>query len=180
MSREWVDIVDTSVKIGLGALITGVFTYLGIRYSHKSERRKFMLGHNAKLLEQAAEDVEKYFSSWDYFVGTVGGIATHRDNAGIEDEQFTTEEMKDIINSDSNLVESWSKRESALSKLRLMKATKASEALESIVKLENKFRSPILFDKKIPKSGEVAEYRVAIVNAMKDVHMELADFYATF
>lgn len=180
MSKEWVDIVDTAVKIGLGALITGVFTYIGIKFSHKSERSKFMLEHKAKLLEQVAKDVEEYFSSWDYFNSIVEGTAIGLERDGIEDRKLTVSDQEQIGKRDKDLVESWPKRESAISKLKLMKATEASEALVSTRSLEKELRDRIIIEKEILKSNEVREYRNDVRDTMNNVHKALADFYATF
>ena len=89
MPKEWIDVADTAVKIGLGSLITGVFTYLGVKFSHDSEKKKFMLEHKTKLLEHIAEDVEAYFSAWDSYIAKISGIARHRNRRGKEEEGLT-------------------------------------------------------------------------------------------
>ena len=180
MSKEWVDIADTAVKIGLGALITGVFTYLGIKFSHKSERNKFMLEHKTKLLEQVADNVEEYFKSWSNYNDALGGATLLRKRYGKEDEKFTEKQKRFINNRDKELTESLAKRESAISKLRLMGANKASEALESTRFLAQDIRNRIVFMNEIPKFDEVSEYCEDVKDIKKEVHKALADFYATF
>lgn len=177
MSKEWVDIVDTAVKIGLGSLITGIFTYIGIKFSHKSERIKFMLEHKTKLLEQVAKDVDKYFNSWLIYNNTLGGITSLRKQKGIEGEQLTEKHMSAIKNCDNDLTESLLKRESAISMLRLMKAT---EALEKTRSLATDIRDSIVFENKIPKIDELGEYFNDVRDIKKEVYKALADFYATF
>ncbi|PKG79872.1 hypothetical protein CXF80_17025 [Shewanella sp. Actino-trap-3] len=180
MPKEWIDVADTAVKIGLGSLITGVFTYIGVKFSHKSEKGKFMLEHKTKLLEQIAEDVETYFAAWDSYISRISGIARSRKNNEKEYEELSKAQKSSVKEKDSNLIESWPRRESAISKLRLMKSVKASKALSSCKGLEKEMRDMIVFDKVMPTYEEADKYRKRVIDKKKEVHKELADFYESF
>lgn len=179
MSKELIDVVDTAVKIGLGSLITGVFTYLGIKLSHDSEKKKFMLEHKTKLLEHIAEDVEAYFSAWDSYVSKVSGIARHRKRTGKEEDALSQVQRKSIKERDFLLTESWARRESAIAKLRLMKSYKAAKSLSSCTNLEKELRDLIVFDRDMPTYDQLLKYRERLREAKKKVHKDLSDFYAT-
>ncbi len=180
MPKEWIDVADTAVKIGLGSLITGVFTYVGLQFSHKSEKSKFMLEHKTKLLELIAEDVETYFAAWDSYISKISGIALHRKNNEKENEELSKNQKSSIRERDLNLVEAWPKRESAISKLRLMKSDKASKALSSCKTLEKEMRDLVVFEKVMPTHEYVKEYRTRVRKKKKVVHEELAEFYESF
>ncbi len=179
MPKEWIDIADTAVKIGFGSLITGVFTYLGIKFARKSERRKFVLEHKTKLLEKAAEDVEEYFFASDSYFSKIAGITKNRKNNETEEDELDVKQKQVIKERDQNLVESWSKRESAVSKLRLMKANNAAKALESCREQENELRDRIVFKKEVPRYDEIIEYWKSVMVAQEYFHKKLADFYDT-
>ena len=180
MQKEWIDIADTAVKIGLGALITGIFTYIGIKFSHKSEQRKFILEHKTKLLEQVANDVDEYLNSLNSFLNIIASITMQREKDKKENEKLTTKEKEGIDKVDNELVKSWPKANTAISKLRLMKATKVSIALQSVLAIEYEIRNPIIFDSKLLTFNEFSPKVDDVIDLTNKVHKELADFYTTF
>lgn len=54
-----IDIIDTAVKIGLGALITGISTYLVTTKIHKHEVKKNLVEGRKELVMDVARKVEK-------------------------------------------------------------------------------------------------------------------------
>jgi len=60
----WIDVVDSAVKIGLGAILAGAFTYLNGNRTLDSERRTRLStlrrDHIEKILELVAEIENKY------------------------------------------------------------------------------------------------------------------------
>ncbi len=103
-----------------------------------------------------------------------------RTNNGKEDEQLTKGQKSAIKNRDDDLIKSWTNRESAISKLRLMKATEASEALELTRVLAELVRNRIAFMNEMPKIDEIAKHCNDVMVIKNKVHKALADFYATF
>ena len=55
----WLEIIDTSVKIGLGATITAFATYWHSKLQYKAESAKEYEQRHRTLLEQVAEGVEE-------------------------------------------------------------------------------------------------------------------------
>jgi hypothetical protein len=55
-----IEIIDTAVKIGLGALISGVTAYLIARLNHNREMEKARAIRRRELLETIAEQVETF------------------------------------------------------------------------------------------------------------------------
>ena len=177
MAKEWIDVVDTAVKIGLGAFITGVFTYLGVKSTKTSEKQKFLLEHKTKLLEQISDDMESYIRALDSYMGKVAGITKHQKNNNKEGEEFSPRQKKSLSEKDLALVEGWSYQRSAISKLRLVRAKRAANAVKELASLEKELRERIVFDKEIPLHDEVVELRGRISEQKKEIHNALADFY---
>ena len=173
MAKEWIDVVDTAVKIGLGALITGIVTYIGLRFSHRSDKEKYLLEHKTKVLEQISEDIEKYFRAWDYFISRIDGVIAI--NTILESEGL----KEAIRDRDELLTESWSKKESANAKAYLLKANKVATAIADCKELETEFRNKIMFNNHLPTSDEVAKYARNKRTVQKKVHEELSNYYAS-
>lgn len=72
MPKEILDIVDTAVKIGLGALISGVSTYYVTSLNHKKDSEKENYKRKRELLESIAEELETFSNAsleyWAYLV----------------------------------------------------------------------------------------------------------------
>jgi hypothetical protein len=71
MPKEILDVVDTAVKIGLGALIASIGTYLLAAKNHKSEIKKAFNEEQRAIIKEIAttlEEVESQFNeSFDAF-----------------------------------------------------------------------------------------------------------------
>lgn len=61
-TKDWYDLIDTALKIGLGALIAGSFTYLTTRTNHSHENKKIQYELKKSLFLEANELSIKYFS----------------------------------------------------------------------------------------------------------------------
>jgi 2C-methyl-D-erythritol 2,4-cyclodiphosphate synthase len=53
------EIIDTSIKMGLGAAITGIISYLATNRSQKHEMRKALITEKKDLLKESAMKFEK-------------------------------------------------------------------------------------------------------------------------
>ena len=172
MGKQWIDIIDTAVKIGLGAIISGVFTYLGLRYSHSSEIEKFMLEHKIRILEEISSNLHEYFVTWRYFSSTVGGILKNKSRANEDMSLFTEAQQQRIKNQNSELQDSWPKREAAIAKLMLLKANNVVDAVNECRHLEEELRNRILFDKIVPSHQEHEEYETRVGYLVKKANNE--------
>jgi phosphopantetheine adenylyltransferase len=66
--KSLIDVLDTAVKIGLGALISGISTYWITRQKDKSDSVKEYERRHRTILEQVAEETEQvnhvYLKYW--------------------------------------------------------------------------------------------------------------------
>ena len=175
--KVWADVVDTAVKIGLGGLITGFFTYLGLTLSHRAERKKLSMEHRIKLIEQIAKDIEEHFSCWNAFTSQITGIARNRVNHTKEYQPLTLMQKQTINERNAILVESWAKRSSAIANLRLLKANDAAEILFQTKSLQKQLRDRIVFDDDFPTYQELIDHVDKVNDSQKQVHEKLSDFY---
>ncbi len=61
MATEVIDVIDSAVKIGLGALISGLSTYWVTRANGKTIELKESKAVKRKLIEEISENADKYF-----------------------------------------------------------------------------------------------------------------------
>ncbi|MDP1784684.1 MAG: hypothetical protein Q8K81_04565 [Sulfuricurvum sp.] len=177
MTTEWINIADTAVKIGLGSVITGFFTFIGLRYSHKSQQSKYMFEHKIKLIEQISADIDEYFTALTSFTNLIAGIAKRRNIDQKDEIPLNQTQWQVIRNNDELLIASWTKRTYAIAKLRLLKANGVVTKLNQCVLLDKELRDKIVFDKIMYKYDEINDYRQKLNEAKSAVHSTLSDFY---
>jgi hypothetical protein len=69
------EVVDTAVKIGLGALISGLATYWVTKLNHDKELEKQTIRRRRELLEQIAAGVEQFWNEYRrYFLVSLEAI----------------------------------------------------------------------------------------------------------
>ena len=56
----WIEVVDSAVKIGLGALIAGVIAFLLSSTQHRNELRKAKVEREFEMLKEVAEKAENF------------------------------------------------------------------------------------------------------------------------
>ncbi|MCW8891513.1 MAG: hypothetical protein OQL20_12710 [Sedimenticola sp.] len=68
MPTEWVDIVDTAVKIGLGGLVSGIATYHVTKLKNRSDDAAARKEVIRSLLLEAVKHADEYFDFvYDYY-----------------------------------------------------------------------------------------------------------------
>jgi hypothetical protein len=68
------EICDTAVKVGLGALLSGVFTYFGVKANARITLDKIRFEQRSKMLTEVAQSVESLFNSYMMFSNHLKGI----------------------------------------------------------------------------------------------------------
>ena len=56
----WIEVVDSAVKIGLGALITGIIAFVLSTTQHRNDRKKAKVTREFEMLKEVAEKVESF------------------------------------------------------------------------------------------------------------------------
>ena len=56
----WIEVVDSAVKIGLGALITGIGALILSTTQHRNDRKKAKVAREFEMLKEFAEKVETF------------------------------------------------------------------------------------------------------------------------
>lgn len=178
MPKEWIDIADTVVKIGLGSLITGTFTYLGIKLNKESDLSKHFVEHKTKLIEQAMKDSQEYFAAMRVYLSCVGGLIKQIKN--VEEIDIPIQKKQLLKERNLSLQDSWHLRDKAVSTLSLLGAKKSVDLLIETSVIEEEIREIIVFNQKLPPYSEYSAFKVAFNNKVKDVQDEISSFYNNF
>ena len=174
--NEWAEVVNNLIKIGLPSIITGVVTVLGVKQNAKATHNNFFIEHKTKLLEKASDDIDEYFDAWFMLYSKIGAL-TKRKDYDLEEVTFNKAQMESITERDKALVSAWSKRQSSLSKLRLLGASDAVSRLRDCIELDSKLRDTMFFYKKYPNYNQLCEMRNEAKKAQRKFHTELSKFY---
>jgi hypothetical protein len=144
MATEWIDVVDTAVKIGLGALISSIATYKVASLSHKKEVEKTLINKKIDMISELSELAEEYFSFVADLRSKVGGMIKTADNAG---EKLTRQQEEVITGLRQDLTNILSKRNKALSMIKILSINKAEAELRTFHKLFSDYYDILVFEK---------------------------------
>lgn len=176
MEKGLFDLADTALKIGLGTLISGTFAFLGARYTHRNEMKKYLIEHKIRLIEETYLNADKYFNAWLSVTTKIAGITKHMKH-DIKDVKFTEEQLEELHKRDQALVKSWVEKRAVRRTLRMLKARHAEKAFDKCMKLENEIRGKVMFDHDYPNFIFIDSYRKKAMKAQEDFHDKLADLY---
>lgn len=122
-----IELVDSGVKIGLGALIGAVVTYLNTRANHKHEISKVKIGIKIKILEDATEKIDHYFLSTEKLLDEwLNIINKYQSLEALEKDTKMYESYSDIH---KKFADGMTSANIAISKFNLLGFSQVNEAL---------------------------------------------------
>ena len=77
---SYLEIVDTAVKIGLGAIISGAAAFFLARGNHGAERIKLLLERKLGNMEQAAREFNEYTNAFSQLLSAIDGVRIAQKN----------------------------------------------------------------------------------------------------
>ena len=160
------EILDTSIKIGLGALITGVIAYFNQKANISASVAKENLLYNRNLLTNISKDVEEInhliLKMWAIFE-----FETKQESINKVKIAERLDPLRTSLFNDFNLL---SKNEGLLF---LHGYLEQQEKLRFYGELLGKFNSYSLFRNGSIDTQYTAEYRTKILEARKDLYQSL-------
>jgi len=122
------EVVDTSVKIGLGALISGAAAYWLAKLNHNRQVQKERATHRRELLETVADSVQKYYHAAAKQRSFVEFVV-RMNNAGVSP---TENHFSELARNEADLVDKLGELTSAEAKLLLLNETTAHSLLRQL------------------------------------------------
>lgn len=136
-AKEIYELIDTALKIGLGALISGLATYFVTKSSQKHEVSKEKLNRKMQILEEASVSMHTYFDAVNSIKNQWFGFKNS--------DLYVTDLREDLIliykKCDDDYTTAIRECSTALSKLQLLGAEKVIELIleydKSIIEYRN-------------------------------------------
>lgn len=169
----WIEVVDSAVKIGLGALIAGIITFLLSSTQHRNELKKVKVEREFEMLKEVAEKVEIFNSiTLNYWA-----FATDWRRKLVSDSSLT--KSNGFLDSQNKLFDSFSELTKAESLLLLFGYEKAQITLreygETVIAFKKRVSSiDISFNE-----DDAASYRESMISKRSELFSLLNDIYKT-
>lgn len=157
MTTTLIDILDSAVKIGLGAAITAFAAYKSNRLNHVNDRTREIRSHKLKTIESIADKCDTYFLAYTKLHNRLEGIRKKHNRSG--ELPLSAEQQQYIKECDKELHAAFEGASSARARLRLLQAFEAEKILREIGERIADYRNKIIFDKALPPQ-EVAEKHI--------------------
>ncbi|MFL7041132.1 hypothetical protein OA7_0000370 [Vibrio cyclitrophicus 1F53] len=154
---ETIELVDTAIKIGLGAFISGFSTYLVTTKNNKHQMVSSLIEKKVTILQSASENMDTYLIKLSDVLSWMDGVLRYGTTPGV----ITKKELDtfQIRKKDGQLIESRELSTKAISQLKLIGAFDAAKACEDIYDVENRFRIMVIFSHTIPTTSELADFK---------------------
>ena len=160
------EILDTAIKIGLGALITGIIAFLNQKTNIKASIAKDKLEYNRKILTQISSDIEEI----NHLVLKIWAIFEFETKQAHIDKSKTLERLDPLRNNLFNDFHLLSKNEGLL---LLHGYTQQQEKLRVYGELLGKFNSYTLFRNGSINVEATANFKAEILEARKNLYLSL-------
>ncbi|NOU18266.1 MAG: hypothetical protein HOO91_11990 [Bacteroidales bacterium] len=152
MNSETYSLIDTTIKIGLGAIIASLSSYLLTRLNHKSDARKEFYKRYFDTIEKISDSAEDYFQKWSRCISAISGVSKGQIEKGIP---VSDEGWKKIRERDGLLIQARDNKMTAISRLKLLGINDAAVILDETANVENELREVVIFECKIPNLKEI-------------------------
>ena len=167
------EILDTAVKVGIGALISGVSTYLVTRLQQKGEIEQERRTRQAQLLQGIAEQVEDinhvYLKYWALITDAI-----RRQKSG---QSLSEEKQKEHDETKRELFHIFKELTNAEAKLMLIGEEKASHLVRDYGNQVALFKKTVVIDENPLPDDEIEQWKEKIFEYRKKLFAELSTIY---
>jgi hypothetical protein len=169
------EILDTAVKVGLGALITGFTTYFIAKLNHdktankeKTERLRSLIesvGQQTAMFHQAALNHWSFVFNWIKFTPP--------------DEEMSEDVIKELTRLNNEVLSAYKELTTARAKLSLLGEERCVEKLQHFGRFVNLFRNENVA-RRVYKPEELLTYKEELNKKADDFFSELSRIYKTY
>lgn len=186
--KEIYELLDTAVKIGLGALISGLTTYFITKSNHRHELKKLSslketefdkerFNYKMRMSEKAIEDSREYFSFAKEFNGILFSMSSLKSDYLKNYTKQYTDVAYRIDNNWSNFINFKSK---ASTTYRILALNELAELLSNYYTILTRMRNKIMTNEnKIPEIEEVNEYTNELNKIESKFYSVISDSFLT-
>ena len=173
--KTLIDVLDTAVKIGLGALISGVSTFWITKQKERADSAKEYEGRHRTILEQVAEETEQVNHIYlKYWALVVEWFRYKKQGSPWPDSR-----KEELERTKSELFHAFKSMTSAEAKLLLVNEKEASEALRKYGEAVVAFRRSYYMGNETMSEEQMASDKAAIKDLREEFFGIISDSYQT-
>lgn len=172
-AMNYLEVIDTAVKIGLGAAISGISTYWIAKAKTKDELRRERLIRHQGLLEKSAEQIENFSHIFFRYWALIVEFVRVRE----KDKVPTNEKQEELVRCKAELFDAFSDLTSAESKLLLLGHNNAQRLLRDFGDLTKQIRRLAWDGNKSLTETQMDEYREKVLDSRQKLFNELSSIY---
>jgi len=177
MPQSLIDVLDTSVKIGLGALISGLATYFVTKTNNSHVKHTELLKRKLDIIENSTIHIDSYFHSLGELLSRTDGILRSMDLEDGNILKTNDKAMKFLKESDEELLLQRKEINLAKSKLHLIMLSNVVNKIDKLTEFENDIRTLIMFNQKIPSNEQLKEWGLKFNKFKKDIYSDISKSY---
>lgn len=168
------EVIDTAVKIGLGAAIAGVSAILVARHNHSHELRALRFQRRLDAIEKVSDVADNHFAVLDAFLGT---ILVAYDHVQPSENAFTRDDRAFIEQADNRFMASMYHLKEAAARLRLLGEADAYSTLNRYMKAVAAFRNDLIVDGNTPTKSSYDDVSNNVASCKKQIYQALCACY---
>jgi hypothetical protein len=169
----WIEIVDTAVKIGLGAAVTGVATLLNNKLSHAKSAEKDNLQRNVAVLESVTLSIEEMthalLKHWSFVVDLA-----RNNEKGVEASEKRLKHISELRSEVYHLFKGLTNSEGRLLLVGCVAQQKKLRDYGNVIAEYNRYTSPSNANM---TSVELETWRAKIIDAREQLYTALNKAY---
>lgn len=169
----YLEVIDTAVKVGLGAAISGISAYWMTKSKSKDDlQRERMIRHHG-LLEKSAEQIEAFSHIFFRYWALIVEFVRIREKG----KAPTNEKLEELTRCKAELFDAFSDLTSAESKLLLLGHKDAQQLLRDFGDLTKQVRRHAWDGNKSLTEPQMDEYREKVLEYREKLFNELSSSY---
>lgn len=169
----YLEVIDTAVKVGLGALISGASGYWMAKSKTHEDARRERLNRHHSLLETSAEQIENFSQVLMRYWALIVECVRTRDQGLM----WTPDRFEELTKVKVEIVTAFCDLTSAESKFLLMGYGDAQQLLRHYGDLARRFRRSAWEGNKSLTELQLDEYRSQMLDAREKLFKELSNIY---
>ncbi|WP_407471148.1 hypothetical protein [Xanthomonas campestris] len=169
----WLDVIDSAVKIGLGAVIAGISAFALSRSQHYREMTKAKVEREFQILKDVAEQTERLTQSALRYWSLTGDLHRSRRSS----KALSAKKEADFTESKEALYNSFHELTSSEAKLLLLGKQDAQTALRTYGDMISSFRKSVISDSEPMSDAMIDTWRTNILQTRERLLAELHACY---
>lgn len=131
----WMEVVDSAIKIGLGAVIGGIATYVTTKTTHDHDSRKEYIKRRRDMLDKIVDDLDGFSQHLMDYWANVNNALFKKANS----QRLTDKELEEIQEKENTLFNSFKDLHTVESRLLLLSEKKMSDNFTEYSELAKEF-----------------------------------------